>query len=589
MLMIQLEFRQIIYIAVMVVIFWLPISLPTLAQSPLDITAVETALATESKVRVVIALRPELAGQHDQLARSQETVMRAMSTEDFNLIHEYQSLPGLVGEVTSAGLAALRQQPDVAAIALDLPVEATQGISGTFSPSAIFIHADRVQQDFGLSGAGVNVAVLDTGVDTAHVDLAPHLIAQHCFNRNGACLPHNSAESDNAQDQNGHGTHVAGIIAGQGQTSPRGVAAGVGLVAVRVLGPSGNGFSSDVLAGIDWVVAQQAQLKIKVLNLSLGGGSYSANCDQADANTMLYAAAVQAARQSGITLFAAAGNNGDPQALMAPACVSGVMAVGNVYDTPLSQMSWPTCNEINVVADQVACSSNSGSTLDLLAPGVLVRSVNLGGGETTKSGTSMSTPHASAVAALLLQANPNLSPLELETVLKETGVPVTDLRNGRVIPRIDALAAVTRVVVGQVEPISGMVLLQGRTNHSGVGIYLNCSSNNGQEPAATTDEAGHFEVIVPANQEVECLQATHPGYLPAQRNAPQGELGVVTLPGGDVVADGIINILDLAKMAIHYRSEDPEADVNGDGIVDIFDLTIAASNYNLRGPVTGWQ
>jgi subtilisin family serine protease len=385
---------------------------------------------------------------------------------------------------------------------------------------------------------------------------------------------------------------VAGIVASRGQTTPQGIATAAELVAVRVLGPNGTGFTSDVLAGMDWVVANQAQLGVKVMNLSLGGGGYAGVCDQADANTMLYAAAVQAARQAGITVFAAAGNSGQADMLMAPACVSGVIAVGNVYDAPLVSLAWPTCTDQNIVAGQVACSSNSSAELDLLAPGVLVRSTSLGGGEATKSGTSMSTPHAAAVAALLLQANPNLAPADVETILEETGVPLTDSRNGRVTPRLDALAAVTRVVIGQVTPISGTVLLQGRTNHSGTRIYLSdepCSSSVTGEPAALTDNEGRFEINASTNQRYLCLKAAQRGYLTAQKDTPQGELGIITLPGGDVVEDGVINILDLAFMAIHYRSSDSAADVNGDGQVDIFDLTIAASNYNQRGPVTNWE
>jgi hypothetical protein len=277
---------------------------------------------------------------------------------------------------------------------------------------------------------------------------------------------------------------------------------------------------------------------------------------------------------------------------MAPACVSGVVAVGNVYDTPLVSLGWPTCTDQNIVAGQVACSSNSSPELDLLAPGVLVRSTGLGGGEATKSGTSMSAPHAAAVAALLLQANPNLAPADLETILEETGAPVTDGRNGRVTPRLDALTAVTRVVAGQVTPISGTVLLQGRTNHSGTRIYLSddpCSSSVTGEPAALTNSEGRFVINASTDQHYLCLQAAQRGYLMAQQDEPKGELGIITLPGGDVVEDQVINILDLAFMAIRYRSNDPAADVNADGQVDIFDLTIAASNYNQRGPVTNWE
>ncbi|MFN8455432.1 MAG: S8 family serine peptidase [Anaerolineae bacterium] len=559
----------------------------SLAQAPVEVTAVESALALEPTVRVVVALRPELAAQSDLIAQEQARIAAAAGPEELTVIQSYQNLPGLVGEVTLTGLEKLRQQPEVAAIALDLPVEAT-----AMGANAVFIHADAVQRDYGLNGAGVNVAVLDTGVDTAHPDLAPRLIAQHCFNRTGGCPATDAAESDNAQDGNGHGTHVAGIIASQGQSSPQGIAPAVGLVAVRVLGSSGNGFSSDVLAGIDWIVTHQAQLQVKAINLSLGGGSYEQVCDGADANTMLYAAAVQAARQAGISLFAAAGNNGNPNALMAPACVSGVMAVGNVYDTALGQVSWPTCTDPNVAADQVACSSNSSPKLALLAPGVQVYSTSLGGGQTAKSGTSMSTPHATAVAVLLWQANPHLTPADVETILKETGTPITDTRTpDRVTPRLDALAAVSRVVTGEVEPISGTVLLQGRTDHSGVAIYLSdepCSSSLTAEPVAATDTDGKFTINETTGNFI-CLQAAHPGYLIGLKEQPAGNLGTLTLPGGDVVADGVINILDLAKMALHYRTNEPSADVNADGIVDIFDLTIAASNYNLRGPVTDWE
>jgi subtilisin family serine protease len=579
---------QWIVIKVIILTLALALTSPTaLAQSPPEVTAVETVLLNEPTVRVIVALHPELTAQTEQIAQSQAGVMQSLDAGDFSLIHSYQNLPGLVGEVTPAGLEVLRQQPEVAAIALDLPVEAVD-----LAPSAIFIGADAVQRDFGLSGVGVNLAVLDTGVDTAHLDLATKIVGQHCFSRNKGCLPDNSLESDNAQDENGHGTHVAGIIASQGQSSPRGIAADAGLVAVRVLSQSGSGFSSDVLAGMDWVIAHQSQLNVRVMNLSIGGGSYSGVCDQADANTILYAAAVQAARQVGITVFAAAGNGGQTETLMAPACVSGVIAVGNVYDIALERFTWPNCADESIVPDRVACSSNSSTELDLLAPGVQVQSTNLGGGEGFKSGTSLSTPHAAAVAALLLQANPTLTPDELGTILKETGLAVTDPRNGRVTPRLDALAAVTRVVIGEVDPISGTVLLQSRTDHSGTNIYLReepCSPSLNGEPAAVTDAEGHFRVNPPAERQYQCLQAVQLGYLVGQKDLPEGELGTITLPGGDVFQDGVINILDLAFMAIHYRSDNPMADVNGDGQVDIFDLTIAASNYNQRGPVTNWE
>lgn len=555
-----------------------------LAQSPHGTDEIELRLATEPTARVLVALHP-LNAETVQIAQSQADLLNELSAEDFRLIYQYQTLPGLIGEVTQAGLEHLRRRPEVAAIALDLPVEAA------VTPGAILINADRVWQDFGLRGAGVNVAVIDSGIDTTHPDLTGAIIAQHCFNRS-SCPPNHTDEGNSAQDENGHGTHVAGIIASRGGSSPQGIAADAGLVAVRVLGQNGSGFTSDVLAGIDWVVANQATLNVKVINLSLGGGSYSGVCDQADATIMLYATAVAHARQAGITLFAASGNNGASEQMMAPACVSGVLSVGSVYATPLGQLNWPNCVDMNIVADQVVCSSNSSSALDLLAPGVTVDSTALGGGQTTKSGTSMATAHASAVAALVLQANPNLSPSELEIILKETGLPITDPRNGRLTPRIDALKAVTRALGDEVMIISGVVQLQGRLDYSRTEIYLSeqpCSPSVAGTPVTTTESDGHFEITLPANHIYQCLQAVQSGYLIGQKPSPEGDLGQIILPGGDVTGDNKIDILDLAFIATYYKTDNPAADINANGWVDILDLVIAAGNYNLDGPVTkGW-
>jgi len=256
--------------------------------------------------------------------------------------------------------------------------------------------------------------------------------------------------------------------------------------------------------------------------------------------------------------------------------------------------------DANAAADEVTCTSNSSSELDLLSPGALITAAALGGGQANKSGTSMATAHASAVAALMMQAQPGLTPPQIESILKETGVPVTDARNGRVTPRIDAYAAVLRVWgSGSAPPsaaaLSGTVLLQGRPDHSGTTISLSeqpCypgASANATSSVAATDAQGRFEVGAGAGQLFQCLQATHPGFLTAQRDSPIGDLGTITLPGGDVVGDGVVNIFDMAFIASRYGSNDPAGDLNGDGRVDVFDLVIAAGNYERRSPVTDWR
>ena len=559
---------------------------PALAQSPRGAEDVRVALATTPSVRVIVALRPpaqnaDVGVQTQEVKDRQARIMEAVPDPELKVLHRYQSVAGLSGEVTAAGLEALATQPDVMSVALDLPVEAA------LTPSAALIHADAVHQNLGITGAGVNVAVLDTGVDVTHPDLASKIVAQHCFNR-GGCLPDATDEGDIAQDENGHGTHVSGVIVSQGSQSPRGIAPDAGLVAVRVLGSSGVGFSSDVIAGIDWVVANQASLNVAAINLSLGGGAYEGACDQADANTMLYAAATTAARDAGIAVFAASGNGAEANKMTTPACVANVIAVGNIYDTASEGINWGNCVDELVTVDQVVCSGNSSSELDLLAPGVLITSTKLGGGQSTKSGTSTATPHAAAVAALLVQANPSLTPADIETVLENTGVPVTDSRSGRVVPRIDALAAVSQVITKQTVTFSGAILLQGRTDHSGTAIFLtetSCAEASFTESAATTKVDGSFEIIAAADQDFECLRASHPGYLSAQQSFPGQSLGSFTLPGGDANGDQVVDILDLAMIATLYRTDDPIGDINGDGLVNIFDLVITASNYQERGPI----
>lgn len=543
--------------------------------------------------RVVVLLRqprtgPELRSHSESLAQTQAGILAELPAADFDLIHRFETLPGLVGEVSAEGMTALLQRPDVAAVAPDLPVEAA------LTESTVLIGVDRVWQEFGLTGTGFTVALLDTGLDTGHPDLAGRVIAEHCFNREGSCPPDDTAESESAQDENGHGTHVAGIIAGAGNEAPRGLAPQVDLVAVRVLSASGSGFTSDVLAGLDWVISNQDRLQVDIINLSLGGGRYSGDCDQADANTRLYAQAVQSARDLGITLFAASGNHGLADQMMLPACLSGVISVGSTYDADVGPFSLAGCTDPQTGPDQVTCASNSSSALDLLAPGAVIDATALGGGQGTKSGTSMSTAHASGVAALLLEANPALSPGEIEIVLKETGRPIADPRSSQTTPRLDALAAVTRISQTQPLTISGNILLQGRTDHSNTALILTetaCPDPfQSIVPLASdllrtvTGVDGSFSLMPPEGQTFRCLQAVRPGYLAGQAAWPQGDLGSTTLPAGDVTGDQRIDIFDLALMGSRFGSSDAQADLNGDGMVDILDLVLAAANYRLIGP-----
>jgi hypothetical protein len=143
-----------------------------------------------------------------------------------------------------------------------------------------------------------------------------------------------------------------------------------------------------------------------------------------------------------------------------------------------------------------------------------------------------------------------------------------------------------------VETITGLVLLQGRTAHAGTNIFLSeepCSGPLSGSPAAVTNDAGHFEITAPPGQTYQCLQAFQPGYLLGERTSPQGDLGTITLPAGDVIQDNVIDIFDLTLIADHYHSPDPIADLDADGWVNIYDVAMVGGNYNTNGPVTNWQ
>jgi len=196
------------------------------------------------------------------------------------------------------------------------------------------------------------------------------------------------ANSDAWADDNGHGTHVAGIIAAADNAiGVVGVAPEAELYGVKVLNSQGSGWLSDVIAGIEWCPDN----RMNVVNMSLGASSGSTLLEQACRN----------AADAGILLVAAAGNEGAP--VIYPAAYSSVIAVAATDS-----------------ADRVASWSNKGPQVELSAPGVDVRSTWIGSGYATHSGTSMAAPHVAAVCALLLGRSDPLPPPDPRQVLQAT-------------------------------------------------------------------------------------------------------------------------------------------------------------------------
>lgn len=217
------------------------------------------------------------------------------------------------------------------------------------------------------TGSGVNVAVVDTGIDITHADLKANL-------KGGANFV---ATVRSYNDDNGHGTHVAGIIAASNNTiGVVGVAPQANLYAVKVLNKSGTGYISDIIAGIQWSVNNG----MDIISMSLGSNYPS----------IAFESAINAASNAGVIIVAAAGNDGS--SVDYPAAYENTIAV--------------SATDSN---DNLASFSSRGEQVDVAAPGVSIYSTYKGGVYATMSGTSMATPHVSGVIALMLQRDPGMT------------------------------------------------------------------------------------------------------------------------------------------------------------------------------------
>jgi subtilisin family serine protease len=405
--------------------------------------AVYDALARGTTVRVIVALRAPQAGVGEMTRRlaeveaTRENVLAGLRPSEFHVTQSWDTISAVAGDVTAAGLARLVTDPEVLKIDVDVEIHAA------LAQSVPMIRADDVHAA-GFTGRGVVVAVLDTGIEASHPDLSSSIIAEQCFC--SGCCPNGSSEQSGAgaaRDENGHGTNVSGIITGDGKVAPAGVAPDADIVAVRVLDKNGGGNSTQLVSGFDYVLKSRPE--VKVVNLSLGSANlFSGTCDNSASFTAAFAQAINALKSRGTVVFASSLNNGSNSQIGVPACISSAVAVGAVYDTDAGTVSFG-CTDASTRADQVPCFSNSSSKVDMLAPGAPITSTGVGGGASTFLGTSQASPHAAAAAALLLQANPGLSPDRIKAALQGTGPTVTDGKNSLSFHRIDVKAALDSV------------------------------------------------------------------------------------------------------------------------------------------------
>lgn len=391
--------------------------------------------------RIHQALAKEMtsrAGEHRLriIVRYREQVAKAKAVESAGLPEPPSRVLAVVPAVALSALpseiVALSRERDVAKIWPDLRVRAC------LDRSVPLVRAPDVWQE-GYSGAGVKIAVLDTGIDLEHPDFSGRIAATADFTGEGVT------------DESGHGTHVAGIACGDGSGSGGtyvGMAPRSELFVGKVLDRHGEAFMSDVMAGLDWAVKQQ----VHVINLSLSG---PAPGDGTDALSEMCDLVVE----RGFVICAAAGNSGPVSSSIGPpGCARQVITVGASTDDDLlldASSRGPTTDgrvKPDVVlpgAGIVSCRAKDTA---------LGNALNLG--YTEASGTSMATPHACGVAALLLEAGPELTPREVKELIMAGATDLGLEENDQGAGRGDAYGALMAGHVPQVDPTNSGCLLQ---------------------------------------------------------------------------------------------------------------------------------
>jgi subtilisin family serine protease len=382
-----------------------------------DELKVETKVINELSINEEVPVIVKVSG-------ASEDVIRKFSGNEIKEAEQFSIVNGFSGIVDSSDIEKLKRDANVESIEYDYKVHAF------LQDSLYLINATQAHNTIAISsnitGVGETICIIDTGINYTHPDLSGKLLDGHCYASGGNCPDGSSDQdgNDSINDDNGHGTHVAGIAAANGTLT--GVAPDAKFIAIKVLDENGSGFTSDVVRGIEWCTNNASAYNIGVISMSLGSGSFASYCDDSQTS---YRDAINAAIAQNITVVAAAGNDGNSAAIASPACIENATAVSAL-------------DKDNAIASY---SSRSNIT-DFFAPGTLINSTVPAAANCITSttcadslyralsGTSMAAPHVAASFLLLrqykLEENSTiLTPSEMSELLANSGTSFTEGSN----------------------------------------------------------------------------------------------------------------------------------------------------------------
>ncbi len=417
------------------------------------------ALDQQDRVRVIVAFRIPGANSGGAIdlsreafdkpaldaavATTTEAIIAKLPPGEFTVVGTFVSANGIVLSASPAAIDRLISDPAV------LRVDGDRVIRPGLREAVPLVHLDAVHA-LPYTGAGVTVAVIDSGIDRNHPDLANDVASEECFCAvGGGCCPTGTdrlSGPGSAPDGRGHGTHVAGVITSDGRIAPIGGAPAAKVIAIKVLNAEGNGFVSDTAKALDWILNNAPA--VTVVNVSLVSDLLTEGpCDNVDGVTMLEATAISNLRYAKVSVFAASGNDGSGTQMTEPACISSAFGVGAVWDAMVGTQSVFGCTDATR-ADLVACYSNTNALTAFLAPGGIMTSSYPNSLTANYIGTSQATPIAAACAAVLKEVSPELSPADIRLAMRDSRTRLVDGKNGVSLPRVDCLDAVMQVQGG---------------------------------------------------------------------------------------------------------------------------------------------